>query len=272
LSIDGRDVSTFAFEAARGGLLPIILEGHPPAGDDEIALGREVARALHVGIGDEVGATGQAGDKRRLRVVGFVVTPDSAGNGAAMTFNGYRTLVPSATKNVLIVRYRDGASSDFATTIGNAIYSPPGALVTPTSVRALQRVTAAPFALSVVLAVLLVVAGAYLLATSVRARWHDLAVLRALGSDRRQLRAIVHWQSMVVVIVALAIGIPLGVVAGRLVVGSLTDALGIVPGSSVPLPMVGLVIGGSVLIANLLAVVPARRSANADVARLSRDR
>ena len=187
LTLNGRDVVPLAFDAVKGGLRPTTLEGRPPMSEDEVGLGAEVARRLGVGVGDEVDALGTVGTARPLRVVGIVVTPDSAGNGAAMSFDGYAELSPTATKNVVFIRFRDGAPADVADVVAAASYSPPGALVTPTSVRALQRVTAAPLVLGLVLAVLLTVASAYLIATSVSARSRDLAVLRALGCNRRQL-------------------------------------------------------------------------------------
>lgn len=272
LTINGHDTSTFAFDAVKGGLRPTVIDGREPASDSEIGLGAEVARRLHVGVGDEVDAVGSEGSGRRVRVVGIVVTPDSAGNGAAMTFDGYAVLNPTATKNVMIARFREGAPADVAAAVAAANFSPPGTLVTPTSVRALQRVTAAPFLLAVVLVVLLTVACAYLLATSVRARWHDLAVLRALGSDRRQLRAIVHWQAVVISAIAIVFGLPSGIVFGRLIVQLLTDTLGIVPGARVAPGEVGVVPLLALAVVNLLALVPARRAAHTDVARLTLDR
>jgi FtsX-like permease family len=139
-----------------------------------------------------------------------------------------------ATKNVLLVNFRDRAHADAAKRLAAANFSPPNAVPTPTSVRALRRVTAAPFVLGVVLTVLLVVSCAYLLATSVRARRRDLAILRALGSNRRQLRAIIHWQATLMTALVLLVGRPCGVVLGSWIVKLVTDALGIVPGADVP--------------------------------------
>jgi ABC-type lipoprotein release transport system permease subunit len=151
-------------------------------------------------------------------------------------------------------------------------FTPPGALITPTSVRALERVTAAPFLLGMVLAVLLVTGCAYLLASSVRARRRDLAILRALGSDGRQLRAVVHWQVSLVAAIIVTVGLPLGIVVGRWVVTLLTSTLGIVPGADVPALGVAAIIGVALLLANVLALLPARRASRISVVQLSLDR
>src|SRR5207342_1804052 len=97
----GSDTPTLAFDSAKGGLEPTVLRGRSPATAGEIGLGAEVARRLGVGVGVEV--AGVSGASRQLAVVGLVVTPDSAGAGAAMTFEGYQALNPSATRNILLV-------------------------------------------------------------------------------------------------------------------------------------------------------------------------
>ena len=272
LTINGHDTATLAFDTVKGAQRPTTLEGRPPMALDEIGLGAEVTRRLGVHVGDYVEAAGPTGETRELHVVGIVITPDSAGNGAAMTFDGYAALSPGATMNILLVTFRDGAPADAADKVAEANFSPPGTLIKPTSVRALERVTAAPFLLGAVLAVLLIATCAYLLAASVRARGHDLAVLRALGSDSHQLRAIVHWQSTLVTAVVLLAGVPIGIILGRSVVDLLTDALGIVPGAEVPLLFITMVVVVAIALANLVALMPARFAARTRIAELLRDR
>jgi putative ABC transport system permease protein len=126
--------------------------------------------------------------------------------------------------------------------------------------------------LGIVLAVLLTVASAYLLATSVSARSRDLAVLRALGCNRRQLRAIIHWQATWATAVVVLVGVPVGLIMGRLVVQLLTDALGIVPGIDGPALLVLAAPVVAIVMANALALLPARRAARSDMAALTRDR
>ena len=272
VSVDGADTPTLGFNSAKGGLVPTVLRGRSPASSGEIGLGAEVARHLGVGIGDTVDVAGVSGASRRLTVVGLVVTPDSAGAGAAMTFEGYQALNPSATQNIALVDFRPGAPDRAKSELAKANFSPPNALIVPTSVRALGRVTAAPFLLAAVLALLLVVGSAYLLATSVRSRRRDLAILRALGSNSRQLRTAVHWQATLVAAAIVVVGLPIGLAAGRRVVSLLTTTLGIVPGAQQPVGVLLLVTVGAVLIANGLALLPARRAARAGITQLSLDR
>lgn len=261
VTIDGANVATIGFEQIKGSLGPIVIDGRLPLLVGEIGIGAEVQRRLGVGIGDVVDVAGTDNASVPFKVVGTVVTPDSAGNGAAMIFDSFVALNPTATQNVALVDFRDGAPPSAVNAVENITFTPPDALVTPTSVRALERVTSAPYLLAVVLGGLLVVSCGYVLTTSVRARNRELWVLRALGCNGRQLRAIVHWQATIVAAIILVVGLPLGVVAGRATVALLTDALGIVPGVSVPPTVIGAVAVAVLLGANALALLPAQRAA-----------
>ena len=68
------------------------------------------------------------------------------------------------------------------------------------------------------------------------------------------------------------VGLPLGVILGRRVVTLLTTALGIVPGVEVPLLMSVALVAAAMLMANPLALMPARRAARNAVRQLMLDR
>jgi ABC-type antimicrobial peptide transport system permease subunit len=93
-----------------------------------------------------------------------------------------------------------------------------------------------------------------------------------LGSDSRQLRSIIHWQASLVAGLVVLVGFPAGVILGRWVVALLTTALGIVPGAEVPLIASATLLVFAVLMANVLALMPARRAARQSVRRLMLDR
>jgi hypothetical protein len=271
LTIDGRDTATLAVDAVKGGLLPTTLDGRAPSGADEIGLGAEVARHLDVGIGSDVSVAGVTGEVRSLHVVGIVATPDSAGAGAVVPFETYARLNPTASRNVLLVRVVPGTSAEVLDQISKANFSPPDAMPTPTSIWALRRVLPAPVVLAIVLTVLLAIGFAYVLATSVRARRRDLAVLRALGAQRSQLRTAVHWQATIVTALVVVPGAVIGIVAGRWIVQQLTDALGIVPGIDVPWAILAVGVVAAAALANLLAVLPARGASRTATRVLTRD-
>lgn len=264
VSLDGRDTAVFAFERRRGDVTPVVIDGRLPAADDEIGLGAEVARRLGRSIGDTVraiGAGGAGGSSADLRVVGVVATPDEAGNGATMTFAALAAIQPSATRNLVLVKLSDDAESDATQTLSEITYTPPETLTTPTSIRAIERVVPAPFVLVGVLIALLVLACGYRITASTRSRRYDLIVLRALGADARQLFTSVLWHATLLTTLAALVGIPLGLAIGRNVVHRLTDALGIVGDAALHgwLMLAGAL--AALVVANLMALLPAWRAA-----------
>ena len=159
------------------------------------------------------------------------MTPDSAGGGAAVPFALYRSLNPTATRNVLFAdfgRWCEGScrsASCEPRTSRRRTHCP-----CRRASRLCDASFPAPVVLALVLSVLLLVGCAFLLTLSVRAQRRDFAILRALGARRRQLRAVVHWEATLVVLAILVVGVPVGVALGRLIVRELTGRLGIVPG------------------------------------------
>ncbi len=96
-----------------------------------------------------------------------------------------------------------------------------------------------------------------------RSRRAEFAVYKALGLDEGTSRRVVYFQASVIAIVGLAIGAPLGVIAGRWGWSAVTTR---VPLVDVP-PLSALVVVFAILIvliaSNVIAVYPARRVARA---------
>ena len=178
VTLNGLDVGAFAFDPIRGDLLPAVLEGRVPAAAEEVALGRVVARQLDVGVGETVTASRPDGADVELQVVGLAVSPSDAGNGVVMRFDGYQSLVADATRNVVVVRVRDGAPPGTAERISQMAATPAATVSVPTSVLAFERVVPAPFVLAIVLAAMVVAALGYHLASTVQGRRRDLAILQ----------------------------------------------------------------------------------------------
>ena len=57
------------------------------------------------------------------------------------------------------------------------------------------------------------------LVASVRRHRRELALLKTLGFVPRQLAAVVSWQASVVALLGVAIGVPVGLVVGRSLLG-----------------------------------------------------
>ena len=95
------------------------------------------------------------------------------------------------------------------------------------------------------------------LVTSIRRRRADLAVLKTLGLSRGQISRTVAWQATVLAGVALLVGLPLGVVAGRLVWTVVAARLGVPAEPVVPLGRLVVLTFAVLVLANLVACGPA---------------
>ena len=102
------------------------------------------------------------------------------------------------------------------------------------------------------------------LLASVRQRRRDLALLKTIGFVRRQLAAAVAWQATVAAVVGMVVGIPLGLVTGRWLWDLFARQIYAVPYPTVSVVSVILVALGTLVLANVVAAVPAERGAHAD--------
>ncbi len=110
----------------------------------------------------------------------------------------------------------------------------------------------------------------HLLLTSAQRRRRDLAVLRCIGFTRRQVRAAVAWQAVTLVGVALVIGIPAGLVCGRVAWLIFSGQLGILPVLDVPGRWFAVLVAAALALAVAVAAIPgesAARGRPADVLR-----
>jgi ABC-type lipoprotein release transport system permease subunit len=128
----------------------------------------------------------------------------------------------------------------------------------PVELTNLRSVRVLPELLAGFLALLGIAAVAHVLVTSARRRRHDFAVLRAIGLTRGGTRLVLNWQGTAVATVGLLLGVPLGVVLGRVGWRLVTER---VPLLNVP-PFAGepvlVLIAATVVVVNLLALWPGR--------------
>ena len=259
--LDGRPTAVFGLEAIRGPLSLTVLEGRAPAAPDEILLGSTAAAALDARVGDTVEGR-LAGRARPVRVVGHAVLPEvgftaispvGLGEGAVMTFEGLKRFDPTARPQVFVLDVAPGA--DRAATLAR-LERDAAAIVPsrPAEVGNWGRVSSFPYLLAGVVAVGAAGVLAHALVTSIRRRRRDLAILKALGLERRQLAAMVAWQATTIAAVGLLIGVPLGVGIGRFAWNILAADLGVVPEVVAPVVAGLLLVPGALLLANLVAL------------------
>ena len=115
-----------------------------------------------------------------------------------------------------------------------------------------------------------VVALALTLLASVRQRRRDLALLKTVGFVRWQLAAAVAWQATVAAVVGIVVGIPLGVIAGRWLWDLFARQIYAVPYPTVSVLSLVLVAIGTLVLANVVAAIPARSAARTPTALMLR--
>jgi ABC-type lipoprotein release transport system permease subunit len=131
----------------------------------------------------------------------------------------------------------------------------------PSTIGDFGGIESLPALLSALLATTAAAALAHALVTSVRRRRRELAILKTLGFVRRQVLATVAWQATAIAAVAVLVGLPLGVAAGRFAWNLFAAQLGVVPDVVVPVVPILLVVPATMVLANVVAAIPGRMAA-----------
>jgi ABC-type lipoprotein release transport system permease subunit len=300
LPVDGRVTPVMGIQHHLGNVAPPTTSGQPLSGPDQVELGATTLAELGKRIGDTV-TVGSPPYARRLTISGVVTLPSI---GAAQTEHvslGRGALLPEATllaaaggaggpqsaslsqtvlASTAVIDLKPGTTAEQRTALVNRIVSanpdgipgdtyelPP---LLASQVLNAEQIGRQPVALAIGLAVASVLSLSVIVLSMVRRRRREFALLKALGMTRRQVRAVIAWQTSVTLLTAGAVGVPLGIVSGRLAWQGFARSLGVVPGSEVPLALlaVGLVV--LVTTGNLLAALPATVAARTRAAMILR--
>jgi len=272
--VGGEEVNAYALESLKGDLSFTGLAGDLPGGGAEVALGTSTLDAAGVEVGDEILVEG-AGGRLRATVTGTAVFPviderSAPGRGVLMGRKDLESvLAPGETNADVVIKWADGvdpatANAQLAAATGTEIFAPR----LPSDVNNLREVKTVPRALAGFLATLAAAAVVHALIATVRMRRQELAVLRALGFDERQLGSTVLWQAMTLGLLGIAVGVPLGIVAGRLSWQAVAGAIGVVRTPVVPAAAVFAVSLAVLIVAGVTGVLHSRHVRNAAVATL----
>lgn len=279
ITLDGRAVGALGITSLRGHIGPTVLEGREPVSEDEVAVGSETLRALDAKVGDRVTGKSPVGNAQYTIVgrvvVPSVVDPQAVADGAIMTGPGLARLenADNLSSNIApVVRFRAGVDRAKAERELDAL---PGIgrpdhgfvpVATPLEVRRVEQLDRLPFALAIFLTVLGAIAVGHLLVTSVQRRRRDFAVLKSLGFGRAQTYRTVCVQATTVALVGIVIGLVVGAALGAFVWRAAAGRVGVLGEVEVPgLLLVGIAMV-TVVLANLIAAVPARTAARTPVA------
>jgi len=279
---NGLGITAMSIDNVKGSLDPPIVEGHAPSDPHEIVLGPRLIKALGIKLDAahpptvQIGFQG-AGDKRAtFRVVGRGVIPP-LGNygqlGYGLWVNAHFpigemlndvSLAPPTTD--VIVRWRPGA--DTGAVIARLkkrfpAVGPGSGLVGGKFADAVNfgGVQGAPLVVGGVLGLLGGAALAHVLVTSIRRRRRDLAILKTIGFVRGQARRAVAWQATIMVVIAAAIGTPFGIIGGRWLWRQVADGIGVIARPTLSGITLALIGPSVIILANVIAVLPARAAA-----------
>ncbi len=288
LPIDGKVVPALGLRRDLGSVQPPTTSGRALSGPDQIELGTVTLRELGKKVGDRV-RIGIPKFERTVVITGTVTLPSFGVGATDHPGLGHGAMVPQATLQTAMGQspgQRPGESESLPVLPSAvAIDLAPGttgaqraALVsrivsanpdgTPGGSYELSHARASaivnteqmggqPLALAVGLAVAAVLSLALTVLSLVRRRRRELALLKALGMTRSQIRAVIAWQTTLTLLIAVVVGGALGIAGGRLAWHAFAGSLGIVPVVQVPALVLVLGLAALVLAGNLLASLPA---------------
>jgi ABC-type lipoprotein release transport system permease subunit len=276
------DVSTFTYDPT--GEPPIVMiEGTMPSRADEVALAPETADDIGVEIGERFELTGAASTEEVV-VTGLAFVPVGPHNdydgGAWLTGEGTDAIIGDFKFHFADVTLEEDADVEEVMAridreVGPAVgldgaqdiatlRSPPARIE---ELKQLQRL---PLYLAAFLGLLAITAIGHAVATAVRRRRRDLAVLRAIGMTRWQSRSIALSQAVVLALVGVVFGVPLGMALGRSLWRSVAESTPVLHVAPLALLAVVLIAPIAVGLAMLLAAWPSQRAASMRVGHVLR--
>jgi len=187
-------------------------------------------------------------------------------NGPSLVFVRLRAGTSARAGRADMQRVVDAANKAFATdpeAVGDTVAVLP--VQHPAEIVNYRSTGATPLVLASGLAGAAVIALGLTLTASVRRRRRDLALLKTLGFTRRQLAATVAWQSTVVALLGMVLGVPAGIAAGRWLWILFAREIYAVPRPTVPLSVV-LAGPAAIVLANVVAAIPERVAARTPAA------
>ena len=269
VQIGPSEADMLVLPATGSSFLPAPVTGRLPRTSREIALGTRTLHQARARIGEALPVSVDGQPARRMTVVGTTVFPTTSdeldlGTGAALTPGGLSYLLPaglSLSADTVFVRFKAGVSPQAGRRALAARLGQPGQFVvdgpaTPTDLLNFGQVQDLPQLLAAGLGCVALLTIGHLLITSVRRRQRDLAILRVLGFTTWQVRRTLGWQAITLAGLALVIGVPAGIVCGRLGWLVFAHQLGITPVVAVPLALLVAMALGWMAAAAAIAAVP----------------
>jgi len=199
---------------------------------------------------------------------GAVVAPSALDRVATTAPPGFNLPPPGdAFVRCGPVRDRARALAELQARLGPANFTtlPP---IQPNDVADFGRVRNLPDILAALLVVTGLITIVHLLTSAIRRRRRDLVVLKSLGMPPSKVSAAICWQATTVGLVSPALGLPIGIVAGRWAWKLVASDIGVAAQPQILLLVLAGLCIGVLVVVNLVAAGPAvmaRRVAPASV-------
>jgi predicted lysophospholipase L1 biosynthesis ABC-type transport system permease subunit len=163
-------------------------------------------------------------------------------------------LIPSS----YVVTFRGGVDRGAAVARLGQLF-PRTVLVAPSSVdvETLRRVDWLPIALAGLVGLLTIGTLAHVIVTSVQRHGHDFGVLQSIGFTRKQIGSVVLAMAVIVAVLMLLIGVPIGVAAGRMAWTIVANGLGTEADPHLP-PWLVMIVPATIAVAVLTSLLPAQ--------------
>lgn len=237
-------------------------------GEGDLAISSGYATKEGLAVGDTVPARFPAGHSTNLTV--SAVYEDSALAGSSFVDMSTAQAQDSTTApSILLLKAQPGVNpARLDARVQKAAADWPGVSVqtrdefAASRGRQIDQVLALVYGLLALSVIIALFGIANALALSVLERRRELGLLRALGQDRRQTRAMIRWEAVLVASVGTLVGLVVGVVSAWMLLAS---ASGVFSRVAVPVFTLGAVVAIGAVSGVLASARPARRAARADV-------
>jgi hypothetical protein len=282
ITVDGEEIGAVAIDKLKGSIEPTILAGRPVLNDGEIVLGPAIMERHHVALGDSIDA-GTSTGSGALTVVGsgvpLSVGSYSSSSGAVVSPADYsRYATPSTVENEggLELAVRLAPAADVSVVRGEMGTTTGGfervikESFRPARISNIERVRSVPLIIEAFAGLLTLLVLVHSLATVSGRRRRELSVLRALGMKPSDARHVLWWHGAILGALTVAIGLPLGVVAGRMFWRAITTSIDSVYSPRAPWALLAVVAAASLMLSVTVGAALSRRAVPHSIARLLR--
>lgn len=241
-------------------------------GVDEVAVSENVASAENLRVGDRIEATFAQADGVGLTVHAIYAEslPGDTTSGHIVSIDTYRAHVSSDFDAQVLIKTRPGVAADVSRgRIEAALAAYPNATLEDRAqfkqsvVKEIDMMLNLIYGLLALAIIIALIGIANTLALSVHERTRELGLLRAVGMTRRQVRAAIRWESVIIALLGTVLGFGLGM-SGAWGLGMAMRTKGVTafvvpPGTMTAIAV--MAVGAGVL----AALAPARRASRLDV-------